>query len=1127
MARPFSLALIVTAGSLLPLAGSAAAAKPAVLFHGGAPHAAYVTRPLHELGIEVGACPAGKLAETLAAGTFNVVVVGTLTETERQAVDAFLAKGGGVLACNPVSYPREADFNRTCEWLAAKGARPRWEMLQDSDKANVVSVTFGSLSWTNAVQPPVSAGIRGLLVQTSGSTTGIEPAMSYDFGPDWTVTVRGATSMKTVTEVRNDVALKPWLPKDPVAESPALMGVRQSGAGRLAVIPFRDYWIFFPPPNCPPSEAMLSYDRGEKKSDWLRLFANTFQWLSEPSMKAGLGGATTPEAVLTPPVQAWEIPAELDWTKAVKPLAEEGDAPQNPGLIGARTALSGGTGTVADYAAAAKAAGLRFIVFLEDSLKMDPAAWDELVKQCAAATGPEFVAVPGLTYEDAQGNHLYVFGDQVRFPKASMLLPDKRLATLDTMRSRAYFDYINEYIGQKAIVGFWNHRNNFLHFSDYKLYNSFPIHTAQDGKPLDNALAEYLYWQDIGGLQAVLAFEMISKPDLVAERAKNGWRVVWNRELKHLAEGKWHEGAWSFSGMGSQYISSGPSILVWRTPNNLIGANGQWWRPDLWQFRLRLRVASDVGLKCVQVMDGDRQILRRWQCNGEKRFERELLLSNCQQIASTLLVEDVKGGQAISMAYWNRNLNMEEFFCSDRCNILGSCRLRRKDNGTQYWTPVGFQGNMGNTPSKGRIVPEVTPSVGLTANSPTVPTDGAPLGLPAITLHLGIEVPGELPNPFSFPSTYLVGPEIAIGQINYALAYDPAEYKATTSPLGHAYKQPQDGYGNSWGSWHRLVPNRVLDGYSRFHACNWLTEGFRVGWFETQATLKEPVNVLGGKGLRIGYSEGVVYCEGRPVDVKSGAPTRGAFGRGTYALMPHAAGATAIIGMDPGVYYESDGKNLQLFYSPAYAAGSGGNLAMPRGTQIRYRIAFAGADGRTTREQMQAFVDRFGISTPGKAAYRATFKDGQQVDNYLFWHLEAGTGGAVVANLPKTALPGFLTTIVDGLNDNWTVQLLDRSRPWPNHRALPIRDGRAYAEIDSNDSAQELFIGHPVTADNHDLRLTVTWLAKGTWWIEAHNPSGQAVKAKLKSHPAWNAFRFAESADLASGASQTWTVAGR
>ena len=178
--------------------------------------------------------------------------------------------------------------------------------------------------------------------------------MSYDFSPDWTVTVRGAPSMQTKNDPRRDVNLQAWLPKEEVPSSPPLMGMRQVGEGRLAVLPFRTEWIFFSNPNCPPVETMLKHD-GDKPSDWLIVLANTFRWLSEPGRKAGWPGTETSEELLNPPVKVWNIPPRQDWWKEMKQFkglegqVNTGNTPQNSGLVGARTALSGGSGTVADY----------------------------------------------------------------------------------------------------------------------------------------------------------------------------------------------------------------------------------------------------------------------------------------------------------------------------------------------------------------------------------------------------------------------------------------------------------------------------------------------------------------------------------------------------------------------------------------------------------------------------------------------------------------------------------------------------------------------------------------------------------------------------------------------------------
>ncbi|OPZ87498.1 MAG: hypothetical protein BWY76_00430 [bacterium ADurb.Bin429] len=1039
--RLYTLCLALCASLLLP---AFAANKPAVLFQGGA-HLGYVVKPLVAMGVEVDVAPVGKLPEMLTSGKYNVAVVTTMSDADRAAVDAFLAKGGGVFACNPEnSHSQPANYTGTNEWLAKLGARPRWELLQDSDKANLYRDVMGcQLSWSANVMAPVNDGVRGVLTLTWQSTGGIEPPMSFDLSPEWTTVVRGAETHRGVKETRHDVILAPWVPKELAAPAPPLLAIRPVNAGRLAVLGIRKHWIFTPPPNCPTSEAMLTAGAAGKPSDWLRVFANTFRWLAEPSLKAGLGGATTPDAVLNPPPYIWEKVGRIDWSKTPA-VTNIPDQPQYRGLVGARTALSSGKGTVADYAKAAKDAGLQFIVFMEDSLKMDEAKWDQLAEQCKAASDDAFLAVPGLTYEDAQGNHLYAFADKVRMLKPSMLLPDGRLATVQQMRSRAYFDYDNEYIAQQAIRGYWNHRANFLHFADYKLYNSFPIYSFVDGRQVDNALGEYLYLNGIGGCQAPVAFEFMSEPAQVARRAADGWTIVSHRDLKSL-DGNWHGGAYSFSGSGAQYITNGPQILVWQSPNRLCEPRGEWWRPDIWQYRLQFRVASENGLKSVTLYDGDRQVLRRYQPNGAKSFEQELVLANCQQFGPVLVVEDMKGRRAVSAAFWNRNLNNEEFFCSDRCNFLGNARLRTRDDG-QTWTQVSFRANMGITPSKGILMTQAAPAVNLTMNSPTLPVDGAPAGFPTLTLDFYPRIPGELPYLFAFPQTYLVGPEISIGQADIRLAYDPLEVNAKFSPLGHPYTGKQDGWGNAWGSWHRLVPTMKVEGWQRIYAHTWLTEGFRLGAVETKLTVKSAVDVP-AQGLPVSYTKGELWKDGKKIGDADSAKLTGAFDRGVFCALEDGGGAVMVIGTGKGLVYEYEKGLLRLFYRPKT------DLLMP-GDPIRHVVYFAGAGGgapaqRTTVAQMAAFAKQFGVLEPGKPDYAPKMLAGKTLDAYFVWNVDA-EGAAARARIAKTRMAGFLPVALDGVNDKWSVYLLDSARKGDNFRMLPVRDGRAWAQLDLN-----------------------------------------------------------------------------
>jgi len=458
------------------IALTASAANPAVLFYGNV-HREYVAKPLIAMGFEVDVCPIGKLSDYLKGDKYNVVVVSTTDDAERGILDAFMARGGGVFVCNPEGYWHLNIWGPSNEWLVKLGAKPRWELLQDSDKTNLYRDIMGcQLSWSTDVVAPVNDGVRGVLTLTWNSTTGVEPPMSFDFSPDWNVVVRGAATHKTTPEKRNDIPLQPWIPKEPVTGSPALLGIRSFEKGRMAVLGIRSHWLFTVNGNCPTTEAMLTAGTAGKPSDWLKVFANTFKWLAEPSLKAGMGGAVTPDTILNPPVYQWEKAKPLDWS-TTPDIKDIPDQPSIRGLIGARTALSSGKGTVADYVKAAKDAKLQYIVFLEDSLVMDQDKWKQLVADCKTASDEGFAAIPGLTYEDAQGDHLYAFADNVQFPKSDMLFEDKRLKTTQSIRSKVYFDYINELIAQKAITGFWNHRGNNLPVVDYKLYNSFPLYS--------------------------------------------------------------------------------------------------------------------------------------------------------------------------------------------------------------------------------------------------------------------------------------------------------------------------------------------------------------------------------------------------------------------------------------------------------------------------------------------------------------------------------------------------------------------------------------------------------------------------------------------------------------------------
>jgi hypothetical protein len=1111
----------------------AAAPGPTVLFVGGV-HARYIAQPLHAQGIEVDSCTSAELPARLATGQYHVVVPTNIYEKTPEtlaALDRFLAQGGGVL----LTYwgpPRQGEepWRQVNAWLAQYGIRRRWEVLSETNPANsFTDVMRMKHSWSAQLFPPVNAGVDGVMTLCHGKEPGgYNPPMTSDFSPEWTVVVRTAATVKSVpaTMVKDQLAL-PYAPREMTVGALPLMAVREAGKGRLALVGISAEWIFQSPPFCPTSEVMLTEGLGGKPSGWLRVFANTFRWLASPSLAAGRGGARTPAAVLHPPVKLFAPQPPLDW----KAMPRLGDQPQLQGLVGARTALSSGTGSVAEYAKAARDAGLHYIVFLEDSLRMNAEKWHTLVTQCAAVSDDTFGAIPGLTIEDAQGNHFYVCGDNAMLPPATSVFPDGRLKTVHTSRTDAMFEYIIQALRLRAVVGYWQHDKNFLPVADYKLYNSFPIYSFSDGQPVDNAFDDYLYLMGHGGCHAVFALELMHSPAQVAQRARAGWRVVATTGgdygdgtyvqtlpmgVKGLRE-KW-KGALGWY-PPYQYITNGPRILSWSCQQICANPNGEWWRPDYWQYRVHLHVAGDAPLRTVTIYDGDRGVFRQWRPAGND-FAADLVLTHGQQRDLVLVVEDATGCRAISMEIWNRNLLMNQYICGDRCNFLGNARLRARD-GSQRWLPVGFRANLGVTPSKGGWDAAVNPAIALTPNAPGLPIDGQPIGFPSPGIEINPRVPGEYPDLFNSPSTYLISPEIAVGQSNYRLAYDPGEKGATKTPLGYDYVDPEKQFGgkNAWTSWYRTLPTKLLGGWNRIFACNTLGD-VRVGWYEAHLEPKQTVICDPAVGVPFATAAGAweLYVNGVPVAEAKG-PLTGTFGRGVFAVQMTPGGSVVLIGTDERVRYMLRSGLLSLAYLP-----EGGQ--MPVGRAVDFSVAWLGASGALTKAQVLEAVRQLGVLTPGAPAYAAQLRLGRTTDTYLRWRVEA-QGEGMAARLRRTAMDAFLTLEVTGLRDNWDVYLLDRARKAPNFRALPLRDGRTFAQLDLNDADLDLFVGHPLVCDRPDIKLLVSWKEPGRWHVEAHNPGDAPVKTTIRTHKEWTLFPFRAQVELAPGSSKTWLVSSK
>jgi hypothetical protein len=97
-------------------------------------------------------------------------------------------------------------------------------------------------------------------------------------------------------------------------------------------------------------------------------------------------------------------------------------------LVGARSAVSDGHGSVSDWAAAAKHARVDVLCFTETFEHLKHDQWDRYVDQCRRQSDSQVTLLPGLDFDTDLGNRFLAIGHLAR-PRMHLMTEDgKRLA---------------------------------------------------------------------------------------------------------------------------------------------------------------------------------------------------------------------------------------------------------------------------------------------------------------------------------------------------------------------------------------------------------------------------------------------------------------------------------------------------------------------------------------------------------------------------------------------------------------------------------------------------------------------------------------------------------------------------
>ena len=1105
--------------------------RPAVLSEAEA-HSELIAKPLVDAGFELQRCSMEEVAPRLRSGLFNVLVIGrfyslrrTMQQEEtilaefQQAVRDFLARGGGVYFALPSGRVRAPG-----ELLEEYGATIP-EHLGVADSGSAFHDVFGLRNiYTEAVAEPVDQGVGGIWYpgHAEDVTPSTRPVVCSE-EDGWQVVLRGSPTSCTVTSIMGHGGLGVEEGSGFDASVP-LMAVRQVGRGRLAVCGIPSGFYVSSPHIFPLAENITCSGFDGKPSGLGQLFINALSWLSEPSLQSGdLGGATSDADAVEPQAPRYPDEPAVCWAERDFPP----DSVPQRGLIGARTAYSTGRGTVAEYVKKARAAGLDFVVFLEDLNQLEAEGLEALKADCEAHSTDTFFAVPGYTMEDVAGNHFFQYGYLIVMPRQELLEPGTKLlappppepGATSTKQSFAmvHQHYLFGDLDFRCRRGTYRHAENGMRIHDLRFCDSIALVTWEGGCMVEDVRGDFGRLEQKGLRLNPTALTLMNGPDEMDAALASGWRTVmlepyrtvderllfrfmapelewWGNNDERIGDGPRHRfDRWQYT-WPFQYITSGPEVHAWtcsasgrdrewRGPDSEVPPVADWFRADQMGFRLRIKVTSEVGLEEVRLFDATRPV-RRWQCEGAAAFEQELDLVNHQQMQLWLEAVDVEGRSALCMDYYTYRLDWCEFYCADRNNPL-NIGYERDERGFAYgWSSALFLnydvGSWGGTSRP--TGPYGSDSIAPVPKNPlrdlTRPQDGG-IGHSGAVLSISVQLP-ELPEPELGPMVH-------------------SQHELISTDVASCSFLVEDGLDPDWpyfyglrsfgSSYFPVQPTRYLRLHRRGTVFRPRPHALTTVLYEYELGMKKETGItdrLSVGSLSLEAQNVFHMSDGRRIELDGGPES-------PPELTWHAGEAVVswTDGCRPAIFI-NDGVDMQLGRSAGPGSGYGLFLAQPHlptpRRPIRLRvIGVGGTSEDTSPDTYDRMAEAMGLK--GDPAYHIDLQAGRLLSTRLFLDLD-GEGDGVAFGLPRADLPMALPLRVHGLNPNWSTFLVDRSaRRW---RPMGVLDGTAYATLDTLAGDWSVFIGHPVSASDPDIVLSLAQIADAEWMLEVHNPTSEA-----------------------------------
>ena len=1030
----------------------------------------------------------------------------------RQALEHYLQEGGSALIIlQGVRYPGDRDQDYANLVLEGLGVRMLHEGVFDQGRSFTAPIASifqpEGFFWTENVATghPVTEGVTRLCLPQyhNGKTPGVVASI---FSPEWQVLVRGEESAQCYIVTREHVT--DYGQVGTHKSAPPVVAVRGFGKGRVMAlsVPARSVYVNYGVPGWNMVVETAGNAAADLPSDGARLVLNGLNWLAQTSR-----GNPNLGTFATDPVGRVQFPRTVELDRHSFPAPVKGVR----GLLGARTALSDGTGTVADYVRAGKAAGLSFLVFSESLERMTPEKLELLKAECRRASTDQFYACPGLELTDDLGNRWAIWSERVAFPQARFNraygeTSDKRppLKQWDGQvmhNPGQYWEYCS--YSPNMLLTYDNLRAKAAHPANMWWFYRVPPFVYDREELVADQFAEYLYaLRDVRHLNPA-SYTRVYSPGEVAAAAE-----VCATGTRDLASARdWlNTRCGNFSHPAAPYVTGGPAIEQWAAINS---------QHD-WPFevrgkqraRLRFQVRSADGIREVRVHNADYGVIRRFLGNGETVLAQEFNLVHDRDHTLTLEVTDLKGRRAISDKIALFSYKMSLIRCGDNLNFLNGVGL--------CWHP-----------DRNEMLPLGQMYQGMPAESIGGYDTAAPLTRQAILRMCPIdsittEELGQYPDhgrngllrkilDIPLPGNDVKICQMDMGPIVWCFDSLTRDTPARTS-VPWTVEENQ-----LFGRFHRAyyLQNRTNMYVTWDHRrAREGAEAYRGGvvWHEGRITFKRDVTLAGSIPIMLFY-----FAGGAPAGTPTAVLATQA-GTGVATVLPKGETLIKEGTLVPGdyltavpcdiysVFYAGSGSDFRYCLLSDPASGRINQLQVGLGkagervkvgTELAYRFAVATLGGPLLEiQEYAAKIEAIGASfgLRGRGGVRANVTTGRFLGQEMFLAVGAENNEARFRVEPRETIVD-LPIRVAGIEDNGCAAVHSTKRPW--FRWVGVAEGHAWFQEDV-DRGSEIWAGNVFVCSDKAVRLTLIdqgLAAERAPLLEVHNPTDTTVDVVLTS----------------------------